>query len=172
MDKLTLIICGLLGFLISWSLIPVIQRRFAGHSTGGTRGFHHTHATPIPRFGGVAIAAAFVVVAVMAAAFFSFEPLKSPQSWGMILGSLAMFALGLRDDFKPLDARLKLAAQFLIAGLVYATGIQVDVFKNPLTGTAYELGAMGIAVTVLWLVVMTNLINLIDGIDGLAGGIS
>jgi UDP-GlcNAc:undecaprenyl-phosphate GlcNAc-1-phosphate transferase len=172
MDNLAWIICGVLGFLISWSLIPVIQRRFSRHASDGARGFHHTHATPIPRFGGVAIAAGFVVVAVVAAVFSPFEPLQIPHRWGMILGSLAMFGLGLRDDFKPLDARLKLAAQFLIAVLVYATGVQVDVIKNPLTGTAYELGAMGIVVTVLWLVVMTNLINLIDGIDGLAGGIS
>ena len=76
MDNWTWIICGVLGFLISWSLIPVIQRRFASHASAGTRGFHHTHATPIPRFGGVAIAAGFVVVAVIAAGFFSFEPLK------------------------------------------------------------------------------------------------
>jgi UDP-GlcNAc:undecaprenyl-phosphate GlcNAc-1-phosphate transferase len=172
MDKLTLITCGLLGFFISWSLIPVIQRRFARHAGDGTRGFHHTHSTPIPRFGGIAIVGAFVVVAVVAAAFFSFVPLLAPQQWGLLLGSLAMFALGLRDDFKPLDARIKLAVQILIASLVYVTGVQVDVFKNPLSGAAYELGGWGIIVTVLWLVVMTNLINLIDGIDGLAGGIS
>src|SRR6185503_20017691 len=90
----------------------------------------------------------------------------------MIVNSLAMFLLGLRDDFKPLDARLKLAGQFLIAVLVYASGVQVDVIKNPFTGTAYPLGSMAVIVTVLWLVAMTNLINLIDGIDGLAGGIS
>src|SRR5262245_45809014 len=102
MDKLSLITCGLLGFVISWSLIPMIQRRFAARPGRRARGFHHTHSIPIPRFGGIAIVAAFIVVGLVAAAFFGSELLTAPHRWGMLLGSLAMFALGLRDDFKPL----------------------------------------------------------------------
>lgn len=172
MNKLAIIGCGLLGFLVSWSLIPVIQRRLGAHASRSSRGFHHTHAAPIPRFGGIAIAAAFVVVVATAAAFHRFEPLTVPYRWGVILGSLAMFGLGLWDDFQPLGARLKLIVQFLIAALVYLSGVQVEVFKNPLTDTVYSLGLLAPVATVLWLVAMTNLINLVDGIDGLAGGVS
>jgi UDP-GlcNAc:undecaprenyl-phosphate GlcNAc-1-phosphate transferase len=172
MNVLAMIVCAAIGFLVTWSLIPVIQRRFAEHSRRGQRGFHHPHVNPIPRFGGIAIAAAFVVVVLVAAAFFGFQPLLAVHRWGVILGSLGMFALGLRDDFKPLGARFKLIAQFGIAGLVYASGVQVEVIKNPLTGTAYSLGLLAPIVTMVWLVAMTNLINLIDGIDGLAGGVS
>jgi UDP-GlcNAc:undecaprenyl-phosphate GlcNAc-1-phosphate transferase len=120
----------------------------------------------------VAIVAAYLVVVFVAAAFSAFEPLKAPHRWGVIVGSLAMFGLGLRDDFKPLGAKFKLVAQILIAAAVYFSGVQVEVFKNPFTGATYQMGALGFVVTLLWLVAMTNLINLIDGIDGLAGGIS
>jgi len=172
MDKLILLICGALGFLVSWSLIPIIQRRFAAYAGRTLASFHHTHSNPIPRFGGIAIAAAFFVVVMVAVTMHWFEPHSAAPRWGTIVGSLAMFLLGLRDDFKPLDARFKLVAQFLIAVLVYASGVQIELIKNPFTGTVYVLGSLGVIATVLWLVAMTNLINLIDGIDGLAGGIS
>ncbi len=171
-ENLAILACGVIGFLVTWSLIPVVQRCCARHGSGGPRDLHHTHAAPVPRFGGIAIVAAFVVVLLVAASFFGFEPLTVRYRWGVILGSLAMFALGLRDDFKPLGAKLKLLAQFAAATGTYLCGVEVDVFSNPLTGTTYHLGLWGLPITVLWLVAMTNLINLIDGIDGLAGGIS
>jgi len=90
----------------------------------------------------------------------------------LVFGALAMFAVGLWDDFWPLGARKKLLLQIVIAILVYYFGIQIQSFKNPLTGVEYALGGWGLVATVLWLVALTNLINLIDGIDGLAGGVS
>jgi len=170
-DNLAIIVCSVAGFLVAWSLIPLIIQR-ASRRGDSERGFHHTHDGPVPRFGGVAIAVSFVIVVVAAGAFSAFEPFKSPHKWGVILGSLAMFGLGLRDDFKPLGARLKLLGQLFIATLVYFSGVQIEVVKNPLTGMTYELGGLGFIATVFWLVALTNLINLIDGIDGLAGGVS
>jgi UDP-GlcNAc:undecaprenyl-phosphate GlcNAc-1-phosphate transferase len=173
MHKWSMLICGVTGFLVSWSLIPLIQRMAARNlAARDDRSFHHTHTTCIPRFGGIAIAAGFVVVALAAAAFFGFEPLRRLPCWGVIAGSLAVFTLGLRDDFKPLGAKVKLLGQLLIAAAVYFSGVQIELVKNPLTGTVYDLGAWGFVATVFWLVTLTNLINLIDGIDGLAGGIA
>lgn len=167
-----MLICGVTGFLVAWSLIPLIQIRTARRGQSDKRGFHHTHETPISRFGGIAIAAAFVAVIIAAGFTFSFEPLRAVFRWGVILGSLAMFGLGLRDDFKPLGAKVKLLGQVGIASAVYFSGVQIEMFSNPVTGTVYALGGWGYFVTVFWLVALTNLINLIDGIDGLAGGIS
>ena len=167
-----MLICGATGFLVAWSLIPLIQIRTARRVQSDKRGFHHTHETPISRFGGIAIAAAFVAVIIAAGFTFSFEPLRAVFRWGVILGSLAMFGLGLRDDFKPLGAKVKLLGQVGIASAVYFSGVQIEMFSNPVTGTVYALGGWGYFVTVFWLVALTNLINLIDGIDGLAGGIS
>lgn len=167
------IICGVTGFLVCWSLIPFIHRRSAGLSSPREgRSFHHTHTSAVPRFGGVAIVAAFVVVAVMAAVATGIESLSRLPIWGVIGGSLAVFALGLRDDFKPMGAKAKLLIQVLIASAVYCSGVQIDQVKNPISGAVYLLGDWGLVATVFWLVALTNLINLIDGIDGLAGGIS
>jgi UDP-GlcNAc:undecaprenyl-phosphate/decaprenyl-phosphate GlcNAc-1-phosphate transferase len=173
MPEWPMLICGVTGLLISWSLIPVIQK-FAARKSAGVqdRSFHHSHTERIPRLGGIAIAVAFVVVALVASAFASFEAPKRLSQWGLILGCLAMFGLGLRDDVCPLGAKIKLLVQLLIATAVYFSGVQIDQLKNPIDGSVYQLGAWGLVATVFWLVALTNLINLIDGIDGLAGGIA
>ena len=165
--------CGATGFMVAWSLVPLLQRWSARRESGaGERGFHHTHTAPISRLGGVAIVAGFVLACGLAAGFLHFSGAEHSANWTIIAGSLAVFALGLRDDFKPLGAKVKLAVQVLIAAAVYAAGVQISQVKNPLTGIEYQLGAWGFAATVFWLVALTNLINLIDGIDGLAGGIA
>ena len=91
--------------------------------------------------------------------------------WVIAGTALAMFGVGIIDDLRPLGAKRKLLVQIVIASAAYWLGVQINQFKNPLSGEVFSLGAAGYVVTVLWLVAMTNLINLIDGIDGLAGGI-
>ena len=151
-----MLICGVAGFLVAWSLIPILQR-FSSRweSTRPERSFHHTHATPIPRFGGVAIAAGFIVVVLIAIALTMTQTPQRSIHWGIIAGALAVFAVGLRDDCKPLGAKFKLIAQILIASAVYLGGVQIDQVKNPVTGAVYELGAWGFLATVFWLVAMS-----------------
>lgn len=168
-----MLFCGLAGFVIAWSMIPVIQRWAVRRSAAESgRDFHHTHSAPVSRFGGVAIAAGFFGAALVT--IFVTQAIAPHRSipWSVLAGSLAAFAVGLRDDFKPIGAKAKLLAQIAIAAAVYFGGVQIQQLKNPVTGTTYDLGAWGFVATVVWLVALTNLINLIDGIDGLAGGIA
>ena len=57
MNLVPILTCALLGLGITWALIPVIFKRSAT-SDGADRAhtFHHTHKTPVSRFGGVALA--------------------------------------------------------------------------------------------------------------------
>jgi len=157
-----------LGFVACWTLIPVIRR------VAKPRGseFHHTHKTPVPRFGGVALAAAFALVASLAFVTAPQALLNWHSQLLIVASSLAMFGLGFWDDLKPIGAKKKLLGQIVIASLVYAGGIQIELIKNPFTNADHALGALSFLATVGWLVALTNLINIIDGIDGLAGGVS
>jgi UDP-GlcNAc:undecaprenyl-phosphate GlcNAc-1-phosphate transferase len=132
---------------------------------------HHTHQKPIPRLGGLALAAAFVGIEVFITVIYPEQRARIPGRPAVIITSLAMFALGFWDDLKPLGAKKKLLGQLLIAAGVCAFGIGIQQFKIPFTATVIDLGGWGVLITILWLVGMTNLINLIDGVDGLAGGI-
>jgi UDP-GlcNAc:undecaprenyl-phosphate GlcNAc-1-phosphate transferase len=172
LNWLQILFCLALGFFTSWGLIKVILNwvKSGGPATGG-REFHHAHKTPIPRFGGVALVAAFALVA-LAIYFFGSLSVASAKTLAVIVfSSLAMFSLGFWDDLRPLGARFKLAAQIAVAAGAYAGNIRIEFFKSPWTDSNFDLGALSFFGTVLWLVSLTNLINLIDGIDGLAGGI-
>jgi UDP-GlcNAc:undecaprenyl-phosphate/decaprenyl-phosphate GlcNAc-1-phosphate transferase len=173
MSFVPFIFCIVLGFLCCWGLIPLIRKLALSRAeTNRAADFHHSHGTPVPRLGGIALAASFVC---LASALIFFAPVTTtpiPLRIVIVLGCLGMFGVGLWDDFRPLGAKIKLVAQIAIATAVYFGGIQIEVFKNPFTNAQYALGVLGFAATVLWLVTLTNLVNLIDGLDGLAGGIA
>lgn len=159
------------GFCMAWVLLPWLIRRSASVDGSTTRMFHQTHTAPVPRIGGLALALAFSVTA--AGVFLihgGFE--LDPTLLAVVFGSLACFALGFFDDWRPLGARIKLMAQVAIASAVYFAGVRIEEFANPITGEVYQFGWASLPVTVFWLVALTNLINLVDGIDGLAGGVS
>ena len=179
MEHVTLLLWALAGLAVTLTVIPIILRRTTS-STAGAAAFHHTHKTPVSRLGGVALAAAFVVVTAAAFIWFPAETgVLTRRRVVIVCSSLAIFLLGLWDDFRPLGARKKLIGQVLVALCVCYFDVRIDKFMSPLTvgflnvhsGEVYELGWIGWVVTVLWLVALTNMINLIDGIDGLAGGI-
>src|SRR5438105_5808354 len=129
------------------------------------------HSEPIPRIGGVAIYGAFIVVFLFTGFLFK-RQIRLLDGWEQIfLVVTPMFAMGLWDDFHPLGAKRKLAAQILIAVGAYWMGMRIGNITNPFNGTFYELGLWGLPLTVIWLVAITNLINLIDGLDGLAAGV-
>ena len=166
-----LLICGLLGFGVCFSVIWLTLkavRRFK--STGRADEFHHGPQAPLSRLGGIGLAASFVAVKILVLAFWGYQLTSDRKA--IFITALAMFGLGLWDDFRALGARRKLYAQLLIATAAYFMGLGIFHFKIPLTDHIIDLGFWSWPVTVLWIVGMTNLINLIDGMDGLAGGIS
>lgn len=172
MDSLQISFFFGLGLAVTWVLVPVIIRRMSGLATARQHSFHQIHATPIPRFGGLALAASFVVVVLLTYRLMNIPAGRLSDNLGIVVTALAMFALGFADDLRPLGARKKLAGQILIA-LVAALWVSpIEVLQVPWSGTKVDLGWWGIAITVLWLVAFTNLVNLVDGIDGLAAGIS
>ena len=49
-------------------------------------------------------------------------------------------------------------------------GFRMELLGNPFGGQAFELGALSLPLTMLWIVGVVNALNLIDGLDGLASG--
>src|SRR5882724_918931 len=86
-----------------------------------------------------------------------------PKLLVIVLGGGLMVALGMYDDKYELNARTKLIAQVVIALLVAAAGIRATVFLHS-TLASYAL-------TVLWIVTITNAMNFLDNMDGLCAGV-
>jgi UDP-GlcNAc:undecaprenyl-phosphate GlcNAc-1-phosphate transferase len=82
----------------------------------------------------------------------------------LALASVIM-VMGLVDDLKSLDWRLRLGIQVVCATIVAASGIHVTLFW-PFTHPV-----LGGAVTVLWIVGLTNAFNMLDNMDGLAASV-
>jgi UDP-GlcNAc:undecaprenyl-phosphate GlcNAc-1-phosphate transferase len=129
------------------------------------------HHLPIPLLGGASIVVSFLVVVGLTWAIepelFGDDAAKVPL---LLFGAAAIGALGAYDDWKGCPIVLKFLVQIVVAAVLVVSGIQARLFTNPL-GSTFELGWLGVPVTIFWIVGVTNAMNLIDGLDGLAGGV-
>ncbi len=128
---------------------------------------------PIPRAGGLAIVAAWVLALLLLA--LAFAPARALLGYSrtelsaVYVGALAILALGVVDDVWRLKAAPKLAVEVAVAAGLYLAGVRASTIWLPFGIVA--LGhAAGLAFTVLWIVGITNAFNLLDGIDGAAAG--
>jgi UDP-GlcNAc:undecaprenyl-phosphate GlcNAc-1-phosphate transferase len=129
------------------------------------------HATPTPRFGGLGIAAAVLLVAWTARVLPGpARALDARPLLGLTCAALPIVALGLLDDLRGVGPWAKLAVQACAALVLTAFGYGVPMLTNPF-GPVIVTGAWSVPLTVLWVIVLTNAINLIDGLDGLAAGV-
>ena len=122
------------------------------------------HTRPIPRMGGLAIYAGFVL-AVLASMHVSREIM------GLLVGGTVILIVGIIDDLKPLPARVKLLGQIVAAAVLVMFDIRIEWLTNPF-GEMLYVDYLAIPLTIIWVVSLTNTVNLIDGLDGLAAGVS
>jgi len=116
------------------------------------------HTVPIPRLGGVAIYGAFMLGLILFA-----DRFYIPQLISIIVGATWVSFLGLWDDRVGLNAWIKLLGQVFAALLLILTGVTVDLIHQPIVDAA---------ITLVWIVGITNAMNLLDNMDGLAGGVA
>ena len=164
-----------LACLVSALLTPVVRRFALKHRLFDDHvSTRKVHGRPIPRLGGLALAAGFYtpLLALLLEAsgvggqFYA----SSRKSIAFLLGGVAICVLGLFDDIRGSGAVKKFLAQFAIAGALYYVGFKIDVLSLPFVG-AVSLGSLSLVFTMLWIVGVINAMNLIDGLDGLAAGV-
>ena len=124
------------------------------------------HKVPIPRMGGLAIFAGFLVSVLF------FVPLGT-EFRSILIGALILVVLGIIDDIVALKPRTKFAGQIIAALIPALSGVSIHGIVNPFVPGQYStLGIFSIPLTVIWIVGITNAVNFIDGLDGLACGVS
>jgi len=156
--------------LISFLATPVVKRlAFRIHAVDIPKDSRRMHDHPIPLIGGLAIFCGFTLSTLL------FQPRLTPQLLGMLAGSCIIVVLGIFDDIYALPALPKLLVQIAAALVAVLSGNVINFLSNPNIFSSepiWDLGALAIPVTVLWIVGITNAVNLIDGLDGLACGVS
>ena len=125
-----------------------------------------SHVVPIPRGGGLAIVALVLGVGMC----FVIQAEVNRRLIYLLCGAIIAW-LGWRDDLHSLSPRLR----FIVQGIVAAVSIWwLGYFKFvtiPMFGEL-QLGIIGIVITFLWIIGLTNAYNFMDGIDGMAGGVA
>lgn len=161
------------AFLFSLLLTPLVRNaamRFAlvDRPDHGRK----LHTEPIPRLGGLGVAAAYSLSLV----FILIAPYSNLKVdiEGSLAGAIALIPaaliicfVGLLDDIRGLKPWQKLIGETVAAVLAYHGGFGIYVFRGQPLETWVSL-----VISVVWLVGCANAMNMIDGMDGLAAGIA
>ena len=147
-----------LSLLLTPLALRVALRRQILDQPGG----HKSHVSPVPYLGGTAIVIAFALA--VGAGSLVRPPESGREELLVLLGiAVGLAVMGLVDDLRGLNPWLRLAIQLAAGGGVAATGIGVAIF---------DVDALNVALTVVWVVGITNAFNLLDNMDGLSAGVA
>ncbi len=108
------------------------------------------HRTPTPYLGGTAI-----VIGILAAVI-SVRGIVDAH-WAIIMGALAIWAMGTLDDRVNLPISLRTLIECGLAVMLWATGRGWDVFG---------FAPADLVLTIVWVVGIMNAFNLMDNMDG------
>jgi UDP-GlcNAc:undecaprenyl-phosphate GlcNAc-1-phosphate transferase len=167
----SLLICFAIAIAISLATIPLV-RVFALRTGFVDRpNSRKIHREPIPLLGGLAIYLAFVVAAGLVGH-------KHSTFWGITVGGLLIFCIGVIDDFyktrgKDFKAWPKFLTQILASLILVVYHIRISGVNLPLYHSYFTFPLwLSVLATVFWVVGMTNMMNFLDGVDGLAAGLA
>ncbi len=151
---LLILVCA---FLVAAGLTPLLRSTAFRLGWVAKPAPRKIHLRTMPLLGGVAIYVAFIAALLLFGDRFYVR-----QGVGILLGATLCSFLGLWDDRSGLPAWAKLLGQLLAALPLILTGVQVQLFP-------FEV--LNVAITLLWVVGITNAMNLLDNMDGLSGGV-
>src|SRR6185295_219690 len=154
----------IMSLLICMALIPPLRLLAARFHIMDQPGERKVHQYPVPRIGGIAFAiGAFTSI-------LWWGP-KNSITLSVLLGGMILLGFGVWDDRANLNYRIKLLGQILAASAVIIVG-GIRFESIPFMLDAELPLWIGVPVTVIFLVGVSNAVNLTDGLDGLAGGLS
>lgn len=157
-----------LAFIVALSvtaaLIPVLARWAPVFGLTDAPGPRKVHSVPVPRVGGLAMAAGLFFASILMADL-------NPALWGLLLGLLVLVLFGSWDDRVTLGWRAKLIGQIIAVGICMTVG---HIHLGTLSFGVFDLepSITSSVITFFFLLGITNAINLADGLDGLAGGMA
>ena len=171
---------GILGFGISLTVSVLTTRWLRNKAI--EKGWcdmpdaRRVHKTPIPRIGGIGIAAGFfsgiLFFGLLSSVAHGLDDIIQLPDIQLLLGALIMLGTGAYDDLKGMTAVQKLFFQAVAACVIVFSGYQFH-FSNYIEfAMGWDVAWIDYPITIIWILAIINALNLIDGLDGLAGGVS
>lgn len=115
----------------------------------------------VPSVGGISMGLA-LFTGLLLAGFFA--PPLSRETTGLLIASTVTLFAGIFDDHKELSVAQKFWVQLIAAAILIGSGIR--------TNFIYIGDLLNLAISLLWIIGITNAVNLLDVMDGLAGGVA
>ena len=165
------------ALLTTWLTRSLWRKEFLRVGLVDDPGQRKIHHSPVPLSGGFAVMTGIAAPIISAAAIIF---LNSPDAksfallrYGLekrglelaaiFLGAIGMLLLGWIDDKHELSAKKKFTGQFCIALLVAAAGVRITLFVPNIL--------FSYAITILWILTLTNAFNFMDNMNGLCSGV-
>lgn len=148
----------LIALMITLGSVPWVRRAAIAMGFVDQPANRKVHRSPTPLLGGAGI---FIGAIIGVLIIYGGDP--QPTVIGVLLATTVVALTGLIDDYHPLPAWAKLGGQFLGFLILAYFGIRV---RLPVPEF------LNYAITLLWLLGITNAINFLDNMDGLSAGIS
>lgn len=173
------------SFVVAWTAVPVIRRHAADWGLVANPRDDRFHSRSTPTGGGLAIwlgvvgtfalgqlvLTLIVLDAIplestpeMVAVHFDGMMVQSPRLWILLGAATAVAILGVIDDLRGLDWRLRLAVQTLVAAAMVWQGWRLTLFL--------DMPWLTDVLSVVWIVGIINAFNMLDNVDGLAAGVA
>lgn len=174
----------LIAFLVSAAVVlwstPIVKKIGLKSGLFDKPDKRKVHQRPMVRLGGVSIFLGTLIALLVVwwsggfvdAKGAILPPAQEYEIWGVTLGGLAFFLIGLADDLFGLSPFTRLLVEVIVASLAWKAGVQIEFLSMPIVGMVNLPAWIGMPITVTWLVGMVNATNWIDGLDGLAAGVS
>ncbi len=155
---LAFIVIFLIALTTTSVSIPWVRRAALALGFVDAPSARKSHQTPTPLLGGAAIFLGAIIGIII---YYRGNP--QPTVIGVMLATSVVALMGLIDDYRPLPAWVKLSGQILGFFILAYFGIRV---RLPVPEP------VNYAITLLWVLGITNAINFLDNMDGLSAGIS
>jgi Fuc2NAc and GlcNAc transferase len=161
-----LLIAALVALVVAAGVAWLVARNAAPLGLLDVPNERSSHQLATPRGGGIGIVAG-VLAGTLALAAAGIRPGLDLAI--LLVGIVAMAALGAVDDRRSVPVRVRLLIQLAIAIVVVVLigGIGRLPLPPPLD---VPIGLLATPLAIAWLATVTNFYNFMDGIDGLAGG--
>lgn len=155
---LQIALIGLVALTFSILATPLARRAALRSGVVSVPRARDVHVQPVPLLGGAAIYLGFVAALLLFGDRFYIRELVA-----ILLGATLISLFGFADDRWGLGAPAKLAGQTLAGVVLLLGGTQVQLFPQPW---------LNWALTLIWVVGITNALNFLDNMDGLSGGVA
>ncbi len=143
------------AFLLAVIFTPLVRRMALAYGYVVYPMQDRWHRSPTPALGGVGIFFACVLPLLFVL------PSDDIRPWAILGGASMMFVLGLLDDFLHIKPYSKLIGQIIATSFIIFHNVAFEIPSIPL---------VGLVLTFLWIVGITNAFNLLDNMDGLSAG--